>query len=280
MPKPLTIAIETSGRAGSAAIGRGATLFEEVFFSGFMRHSVELFGVLETLLERADATAQQIERCCITAGPGSFTGLRIAVTVAKMLSLTHNAQIVAADTMDVLAENTDTSPNPDDSYPDCVATILDAKKNLFYAAVFDRVEEGWKQCFPTQTVTAEQLLSWLEAHHKKNVGLLGEGLVYYAEEFHSPFTTLLDRSLWSGRASSLFRVGQRMAAAGLFADPLTLKPKYLRQADAMVKKLSRWKGICSLVFRNRWESFLRIFIDGPPYNEHIIFIPLNAIITD
>ena len=194
MSEPLNIAIETSGRAGSIAVGRGSTLLGEASFSGFMRHSAELFSVLSELLEEAGDSPIQIENCYITAGPGSFTGLRIAVTVAKMLSFTHGTRIIAADTMDVLAENTRISPDPDNASPDCVATILDAKKNLFYAAVFDRVEAGWKKCLPTQIVTAEQLLGWLKEHQKHTVGLLGEGLVYYADAFRSPSTTLLDQS--------------------------------------------------------------------------------------
>ena len=233
MSADLTIAIETSGRAGSVAIGRDFTLLGEVFFSGYMRHSAELFNVLDRLLDQAHSSVKSLKRCCITGGPGSFTGLRIAVTTAKMLSLSRNVQIVAADTMDVLAENAAHLEDQDTPSLDCIATILDAKKNLFYTAVYERIENGWNKCLPTQTMTAEELLSWLKDNKKNHVGLLGEGLVYYADAFRSPFTTFLDESLWSGKASSLLSVGQRMAAAGLFANPQTLTPTYLRSADAV-----------------------------------------------
>lgn len=236
MSKNVIISIETSGRVGSAAIGCGKNLTSEVTFSGFMKHSAELFTALEKLLHQANATADSIEQVYITAGPGSFTGLRIAVTAAKMFYFTQKAQIIAADSMAVIAERASRYTAETGQTVDCIATILDAKKDLFYAAVFDRVDGNWQKCFDTQIVTAEQLLKWLEANKKQNVGLLGEGLVYYAEKFNAPFTHLLDEPYWSATAAGLFRVGQRMAAEKQFADPFALTPKYIRGPDAAVKR--------------------------------------------
>ncbi len=235
MSEKLIIMIETSGRVGSAAIGRGDTLISEITFSGFMKHSAELFTALEKLLHQAHAAADDIEQCYITAGPGSFTGLRIAVTAAKMFYLTQNAQIVAADSMAVIAESASRYTAETGRTIDCIATILDAKKDLFYAAVFDRVGGHWKKSLQTQIISAGGLLGWLEANQKKTVGLLGEGLVYYAKKFEAPNTFLLSEPYWTATASGLFRVGHRMAAEKQFADPFTLTPEYLRGPDAVKK---------------------------------------------
>jgi len=109
MPKKLLIlAIETSGRAGSAAIALGQNLLAENTFSGPMRHSAELFGVVCNLLDRFDRKPKDIEHIYISIGPGSFTGLRIAATLAKTMNLANNAKIVAVDTLDVIAANVTT----------------------------------------------------------------------------------------------------------------------------------------------------------------------------
>ena len=235
MGHKLNIAIETSGRLGSAAIGRGDDLISEIPFSGHMRHSAELFSTLETLLGQANASVSDIGQVYITAGPGSFTGLRIAVTAAKMLGFAQKTKIIAADTMDVIAENISICTKNIEKNFDCICTILDAKKNFFYAGVFDQIDGQWQKCFGTEVVTAQQLLDWLEANGKQNVGLLGEGLVYYAKKFESPLTCLLDEAYWPATAAGLFRVGRRMAKAGSFIEPAALKPKYLRPPDAIVK---------------------------------------------
>lgn len=229
----MIIAIETSGRRGSVAIGREDEFISEIPFSGKMRHGAELFSTIETLLGQAKASPGDIGQVYITAGPGSFTGLRIAVTAAKMLGFSQNTKIIAADTMDVIAENFSASSKNNPKKPDCICTVLDAKKNFFYAAVYDRVGKKWQKCFGTEIVTSEQLLDWLAENGKENVGLLGEGLVFYSESFMSPLTFLLDESCWPATAAGLFRVGQRMAAAGLYTDPLTLTPTYLRPPDAV-----------------------------------------------
>jgi tRNA threonylcarbamoyladenosine biosynthesis protein TsaB len=236
MSEKSTIAIETSGRVGSAAIGRDNELISENFFSGFMRHGAELFTTLNELLHQARIAANDIEQVHITAGPGSFTGLRIAVTAAKMFYLAQKAQIIAADSMDVIAENASRYIADTGQIVDCIATILDAKKDLFYAAVFDRVDGIWQKCFDTKIITAEKLLEWLKTNKKQNVGLLGEGLVYYAKKFDTPFTHLLDKSYWSATAGGLYQVGHRMAADNQFADPFALTPKYIREPDAKVKQ--------------------------------------------
>lgn len=236
MSEKMIIAIETSGRSGSVAIGCGGELIAEVPFSGFMKHSAELFGTLEKLLYQANKGPDAVEQVYITGGPGSFTGLRIAVTAAKMFYFTQKTQTVAADSMDVIAENATRYTIDTGHNSDCIATVLDAKKNLFYAAVFDRIDGQWKKCFDTQIVTAEQLLDWLETNGRRNVGVLGEGLLYYSEKFNAPFTHVLDAQYWSATAAGLFQVGRRMADNELFADPFALTPTYIREPDAVVKR--------------------------------------------
>ena len=228
-----TLAIETSGRIGSVAVGRAGVLLAESTFSGFMKHSTELFGRINDLLKQIQARPADIEHLYITAGPGSFTGLRIAVTAAKMMNFTHQTQIVAADSMDVLVENASVY-NENSQHPtDCVATILDAKRNQFYAAVFERQNDNWNKILPTQLISAEALMDWLRQSKQKNVAFLGEGLVYYAKKFESPISTVLDEQYWSANAAGLFAAGTKMAQKGQFADPKTLIPFYVRRPEAV-----------------------------------------------
>ena len=102
---PLILAVETSGRLGSVALAQGDKLLSETSFSGPMRHSAEIFPAITDLLSKFDKKPDQIEQVYISAGPGSFTGLRIAVTFAKTLALANGAKIVAVDTLDVIAAN-------------------------------------------------------------------------------------------------------------------------------------------------------------------------------
>ena len=230
----LVLAIETSGRIGSIALGRGNTLLAESAFSGFMKQSAELLPQVQTLLNQIQARPCDIRQIYITAGPGSFTGLRIAVTTAKMMSFAHPIKIVAADSTDVIAENAPDFLDNDTEEPiDCICTILDAKRNLFYASVFERTSDSWTKIFGTRAATSQEILDWLSRQGKKKVYFLGEGLVYYANKFDAPFTVVLDEKFWAARAAGLFNVGQRLAAQGKFADPSTLTPLYIRKPESI-----------------------------------------------
>jgi len=230
-----TLAVETSGRVGSVAIGQDETVLFESTFSGFMKHGTELFGNLEGLLAKVSARPHQIARLYIAVGPGSFTGLRIAVTLAKMLSFAVGSRIVAVDTLDALAENATACIQQTGSDLRRVATILDAKQNRFFTAIFEKNGVGWSKIHPSSLLTPEELLS-LITKDGIPVGLLGEGLVYYADKFAAPLTTLIDPTYWSATARGVYAVGQRMAAQNQFSDRYALVPAYIRKPDAVEKR--------------------------------------------
>jgi tRNA threonylcarbamoyl adenosine modification protein YeaZ len=103
--KTLVLAVETSGRIGSVVIALGEKILAEATFSAPIRHSAEIFPAISDILQRFSRKPEQIEQVHISVGPGSFTGLRIAVTLAKTLHLANAAKIVAVDTLDVIAAN-------------------------------------------------------------------------------------------------------------------------------------------------------------------------------
>ena len=90
----LTLAVETSGRIGSIAIAKADQLLEEATFSAPMTHSREIFPKTAVLLEKLNKKPCQIGQIHISAGPGSFTGLRIAVAMAKTMNLEHSMRII------------------------------------------------------------------------------------------------------------------------------------------------------------------------------------------
>jgi len=170
---PLILALETSGRIGSVAVALGDKILAESTFSAPLRHSAEIFPAISALLQRFGRKPSQVRHVYISVGPGSFTGLRIAVTIAKTMHLTNHAKLVAVDSLDVIAANAinltaehaqsveknSTSPKRkrrDKSTPsrsglvassansavkkpkiEKIAAILDAKRSQFFTAVYE-----------------------------------------------------------------------------------------------------------------------------------------------
>jgi tRNA threonylcarbamoyladenosine biosynthesis protein TsaB len=249
------LAVETSSRVGSVALARGATLLAETVFSAALRHSVEILPAISKLLERFEFTPDNIDQVHIALGPGSFTGLRIAVALAKTMSLARGVRIVTVDSLDVITANIRDAANlaafqkagvPIDRLQ--VAAVLDAKRGQFYAAVYDYVgadasadaralDEAdydipaagrglWRKVVPDRLMTADEVIACRAPD--RCLGLLGDGLLYHLDKFESEEVFALDQRHWSPRASNVHRLAYQKALAGRFADPVALAPFYLR----------------------------------------------------
>ncbi|HEY5504928.1 MAG TPA: tRNA (adenosine(37)-N6)-threonylcarbamoyltransferase complex dimerization subunit type 1 TsaB [Sedimentisphaerales bacterium] len=226
---PLIVAIETSGRLGSVALAQGDKLLAESHFSGPMRHSAEIFPAITDLLSKFSKKPDQIEHVYISLGPGSFTGLRIAATIAKTIALANNAKIVAVDTLDCIAANISPQDNSQR-----LGVILDAKRGQFFIAVYEKTQDPiWKKVLPDCLMTAEEFLAQFT---DKPIILTGEGLVFYKDKFAHKNIRVLDEKFWNPSAVNIHLLGWQLANQGRFADPLTLTPNYVRGPDAIVKQ--------------------------------------------
>lgn len=234
----LILAVETSSRTGSIALGDGHALLVERAFSGPFRHSAEVFPLLGRLLSDLQATPDDLSQVFLSIGPGSFTGLRIAVTLAKAMHLAHGVRIVAVDTLDVIAANVP----PTDPAPRLIAPVLDAKRGRFFTASYRRTgqggQAGWEQTLHDCLMTAPEILDWCRASGAE-VGILGDGLVVHRPVFEAAEVRILDADTWSPRASNVYRLGLEKARAGKYEDPLRLVPFYLLPAEVTLRKGDR-----------------------------------------
>jgi tRNA threonylcarbamoyl adenosine modification protein YeaZ len=264
--KTLVLAVETSSRIGSVAIALGEKILAETTFSAPIRHSAEIFPAISDILNRFSKKPQNIEQIYISSGPGSFTGLRIAVTLAKSMHLASAAKIIALDTLDVIAANAndyieDTSGRKP---PERIATVLDAKRGQFFIAVYERLHENTVpflrnlsstpigeqestshsplsalrypliKVFPDSIMTAPQFLDRL-THDERPIWLLGDGLLYHKDKFKADSVRFFDEKYWSPRASKVLALGFKKALTEKFEDPLTLTPNYLLRPDIKIK---------------------------------------------
>ncbi len=236
--KPLILAVETSGRMGSVALAAGPQLLGQQEFSAPMRHSAELFPAIYRLLKDSGKEANEIEQVYVSIGPGSFTGLRIAATLAKTMHLANGARIVTVDTLDVIAANiTAYDYGQQSGMPDVerIAVVLDAKRGQFFAAAYEKRKGLWEKTLEDCLLTAEQLLARF-AGGEKPIWLLGEGLVYYSANLAGKGVYVLGGEYWNPQAQRVHLLGWAKAVRGEFAEPISLTPKYLRRLDVKVKK--------------------------------------------
>ena len=235
---PLILAVETSGRLGSVAIAAGNDLLGEKTFSGPMRHSMELFPAVKGLLAEFDKKPEQIEHIYISSGPGSFTGLRISMTLAKILHLAQSSvKIVAVDTLDVIAANAFEFLRKKAADIPAIAAILDAKRGEFFIALYENRDNQWEKTVEDRLMTATEFLDNFAGRFKK-IWLSGEGLVYYKDLFASDVVDFFEESCWYPKASKVHLLGWEKAQKEEFSDVMMLEPRYIRRPDIGKKKSS------------------------------------------
>ncbi|HEX4055427.1 MAG TPA: tRNA (adenosine(37)-N6)-threonylcarbamoyltransferase complex dimerization subunit type 1 TsaB [Tepidisphaeraceae bacterium] len=220
------LAIETSGRIGSVALAEdGKTLLDETFPHG-LQHAARIVPALDHLCKQLKWTSSDIKEIYVSAGPGSFTGLRIGITLAKTLALVTGAALVAVPSVSVLAENAPPGAKN-------IVIVLDAKRDQVFTASFVRTGQEWIPVEPAQLSSLAEILS----KTPRPVHLIGEGIPYHRKfipagdaEIH-----IADEPLWRARASAVATLGWRMARAGQFTDAMSLCPIYIRRPEAEEK---------------------------------------------
>jgi tRNA threonylcarbamoyladenosine biosynthesis protein TsaB len=101
----LLLAIDTSTRTVGIAVYDGIQVLSETIWASRDYHTVELAPAIAETLARAGYKVQQLKLVAVATGPGSFTGLRIGMAVAKGITLACHLPIVGIPTLDIVAES-------------------------------------------------------------------------------------------------------------------------------------------------------------------------------
>ncbi|NIA07012.1 MAG: tRNA (adenosine(37)-N6)-threonylcarbamoyltransferase complex dimerization subunit type 1 TsaB [Actinobacteria bacterium] len=215
------LAIETSSRAGSIGLAQGDELLGVERFERSPRHVAELLPAINRETQKLGWKANDLDEVYVSAGPGSFTGLRIGITVAKTLAQACGVRIVAVPSIEVIAANAPpTAVN--------VGVVLDAKRKQVFAGRFVRENGRLINTLEACLIDPRQFVN----ESPRPLLLIGEGIKYHQEALTAEGVNIGDESLAWPRAEMMHRIGQAMADKGEFADPSTLAPIYLRRPEA------------------------------------------------
>ena len=130
----MILGIDSSAITAGCALCEGGKIIAEEFLNTKHTHSQTLLPMVESMLKEAGVTLADVERIAVTAGPGSFTGLRIGIAAVKGMAMGAGKPCVPVSTLLAIAHNF--------AGFDCtVCACMDARCNQVYNALF-RVENG------------------------------------------------------------------------------------------------------------------------------------------
>jgi len=167
-PDLIILAIDTSTEYCSVALLHGDTLASRAELAG-QRHSELVLPMIDALLAEAGLALTRLDGIAFGAGPGSFTGLRIACGVAQGLALGAGVPVVPVGTLLALAHASGSSR---------VVTCLDARMGEIYHAAYAREGDGWNEAVAPNVCRADRA----PALEKGGWTGAGSGFATYAKE--------------------------------------------------------------------------------------------------
>lgn len=231
----IALAIETSGRIGSVALARDEQIIASDTFQHGLQHAAGVLPMIDRLMRGQGLIPTDLNHVYVSAGPGSFTGLRIGITMAKTLAMSLGCKIVAIPTTHVLLQNA-----PADARE--VIIVLDAKRGQIFTARYTRnpgidrddLKNAWIENEREHLDTLTAILN----RAGRPVHLIGEGIPYHRESIPEQAEVIVtDESLWRARAEAVATLGIDLARSNAFSNSLTLTPIYVRLPEAEEKRL-------------------------------------------
>jgi tRNA threonylcarbamoyladenosine biosynthesis protein TsaB len=222
--KKILLALDTSTRAMGVALYDGSSVLCESVWTSMNHHTVELAPVVADALRRAGVPTSELEAIGVAIGPGSFTGLRIGLALAKGLALARRLPLVGIPTLDILA-----TAQPVREIG--LVALLQAGRDRLASEWYRATHGAWTSTGESSVLTVDELAeriqqpTWvcgeLSAEERRLLGRKRKNIL-----LASPAQSLR-------RPSYLAELAWRRWQAGQVDDPVTLSPRYLHYKEAI-----------------------------------------------
>lgn len=235
----LILAFESSAKAASVALLREDILLGEYYQNCGQTHSRTLLKMAEDLMENCGVSAADITAVACSAGPGSFTGVRIGMAAAKGFSWAKELPCVGVSTLEAMAHQAG-------AFNGLVVCAMDARRDQIYHAVFSCEGGELRRIREDCAVSLEEAAEMLKNEKKEKI-IVGDGAVlcYNVLQKFVPSCILASEQLRHQRASGVALAARQLLLRGETGDAAALAPNYLRLSQAereRNERLTKSKG--------------------------------------
>lgn len=152
----MLLAVDTSTAFVGLALYDGDRVLGEMTWTTSQHHTSELSPALSGLLSRCGASMSSVNALGVAVGPGSFTSLRVGLSLVKGIALARNIPVVGVSTLDVIATAQPLAKHP-------LVTVIQAGRTRVAYGVYKPVRKQWQAEGPVRSGTLDELLAELES---------------------------------------------------------------------------------------------------------------------
>lgn len=217
------LALECASVSASVCIYENGKVIGEDFVRSGLTHSQTLMPMLKKVLDKTTTDIKTVDVFSCTAGPGSFTGVRIGVSAIKGMADAQNKPCFSTSTLETIAY-------PHRNFDGVVCAVMDARCNQVYTASFS----GSERLFPDEAILIDELGEKLKKLNKKVI-LAGDGaeLVYNKLNSTLPLLFIADEDKRYPTASSVAELTfEKINSGEKTISSKEILPMYLRLPQA------------------------------------------------
>ncbi len=220
--------VETSTKVCSVAVTEdGAVLFEKADFKG-PSHAVQLGTFVDEALSYVDNHGIPFDAVAVSCGPGSYTGLRIGVSMAKGICYGRELKLIAIPTLEVLCVPVLLYHElPEDAL---LCPMIDARRMEVYAAIYDRALHAVRP-ISADIIDENSYKEFLENHP---VYFFGDGADKCKDKITHPNAHFLSDIV--PLAKNMGPLAEKAVAVGRYEDVAYFEPFYLKEFVASKPK--------------------------------------------
>ncbi len=217
----LILAIDTSANTATCALSRDGALLALYTVNGLLTHSETMLPMIENMLAKAALTIDDVDAFAVSEGPGSFTGVRIGVSLIKGLAFDKNKPCIGVSTLDALARNLE-------GIGGYVVPVMDARREQVYTAIF----KGGERLTEDMLVPLSELRDKLCELGVTDIRLCGDGYDVAKKYFATTTVNVIDTPalLIPQNAFSVALVAE--AQLNVAKNDRELTARYLRASQA------------------------------------------------
>ena len=219
----MLLAVDTSTSQIGLALHDGAQVISEYAWRSSQRHTVELAPAISELLTRCGLTMDDIRAVGVALGPGSFTSLRVGLSLAKGLALSRRLPLIGIPTLDILAVAQPASKLP-------LAVLIQAGRSRYALGWYKNSRNRWQVSDPARVANIVALLDEI----KSPSVVCGELTSEDRHQLEGKKNVQLASPAQSVRRPAvLAELAWARWQAGKVDDEATLAPIYLHTAEAI-----------------------------------------------
>ena len=238
------LAIETTGKYGSASVIDETGQVFSASSSEEMNHLRGMITLIDEAIRKAGISKRELTHVAASVGPGSFTGIRIGVTTARIMSQMLGIPCIAVSTLEAMAKRAlDDAVSSGALY---IVPVINARRHQTYAGVYeadftsDYEHKSAVSVMKEKQYMIEELLEELKTlmaeHNGATVFFTGDGIDAYDSIIESTLTNgtymFADEELRYQHAESVAKIALAKACAGDTTTYSELMPEYMRLAEA------------------------------------------------